>query len=418
MRCEITVSTAHPDGRVFVNWAPVGATAKILDPVAGTGPIQVTIRSAGTLGRLVFADTRTDQGTPSLSVALPRSGGKVKFFVAGQFGFPSTSYGDAVIEAIAASTSEQLASVPVMVRIRKNANQMAPPERDRFVAAFGTLNGNGIGRFKDFRGVHVGPPASDEAHFARGFLPWHRAYLLDLERELQAIDPTVALPYWRFDQAAPNVFTPDFMGLPDNSGVVQFSPGHPFTSWSTDGAIGIDRAFRTFTPGTAPPLRSELSTIALGGNGNTFEGFTTMEGDPHGSAHTSFQPTASIFRIPSAARDPLFFLLHANVDRLWAKWQWVKRRTNPTLTAAFPTAPPARVGHNLADTMWPWNLVVTPPRPIVAPGGALAPSLETPLPGASPTVASMIDHLGVHDTRGLGFAYDDVPFELETLNVS
>ena len=45
------------------------------------------------------------------------------------------------------------------------------------------------------------------------FLPWHRAYLLDLERELQAIDPSVALPYWRFDQPAPNLFTPEFLGV-------------------------------------------------------------------------------------------------------------------------------------------------------------------------------------------------------------
>ena len=30
-----------------------------------------------------------------------------------------------------------------------------------------------------------------------------------------AIDPSVALPYWRFDQSAPNVFTRDFMGESD-----------------------------------------------------------------------------------------------------------------------------------------------------------------------------------------------------------
>ncbi|OWK25570.1 hypothetical protein AJ87_08815 [Rhizobium yanglingense] len=36
--------------------------------------------------------------------------------------------------------------------------------------------------------------------------PWHRAYLLDFERALQGIDAEVSLPYWRFDQASPNVF--------------------------------------------------------------------------------------------------------------------------------------------------------------------------------------------------------------------
>ena len=47
-----------------------------------------------------------------------------------------------------------------------------------------------------------------EAHGFSAFYPWHRAYLLDLERELQNIDPSVSLPYWRFDQPAPGLFTP------------------------------------------------------------------------------------------------------------------------------------------------------------------------------------------------------------------
>ena len=55
--------------------------------------------------------------------------------------------------------------------------------------------------------------SSPQAHGAPGFLPWHRAYILDLERELQAIDPSVALPYWRFDRPAPNLFTLDFFEI-------------------------------------------------------------------------------------------------------------------------------------------------------------------------------------------------------------
>jgi hypothetical protein len=68
--------------------------------------------------------------------------------------------------------------------------------------------------------------SSPEAHGAPGFLPWHRAYLLDLERELQNIDPSVALPYWRFDQAAPNLFVKEFIGTSDPNGTVLFR-SHP-----------------------------------------------------------------------------------------------------------------------------------------------------------------------------------------------
>jgi tyrosinase len=96
-------------------------------------------------------------------------------------------------------------SVQVMVRVRKNANTLTAGERNRLVSAFAQLNNQGLGRFADFRNMHTNV-SSPQAHGAPGFLPWHRAYLLDLERELQAIDPSVALPYWRFDQAAPIIF--------------------------------------------------------------------------------------------------------------------------------------------------------------------------------------------------------------------
>jgi tyrosinase len=297
----------------------------------------------------------------------------------------------------------------VTVRVRKNAQTLSPAERDRFVAAFGTLNGGGAGRFTDFRDMHV-LPASDEAHGDMGFLPWHRAYLLDLERELQAIDPSVTLPYWRFDQPAPNVFTREFMGVSNSAGTVEFAAGHPFNTWRTDGALGISRQ-PTFATGSAPPgLRTETQTLALGGPAPnaTYGGFAIMEGNPHASAHTRFGGFVSA--IPSAARDPLFFMLHANVDRLWAKWQWVHRRTSPTEARAF--APSGRIGHRIPDTMWPWNGITGAPRPATAPGGTFPPSRSTSRPGLKPKVGPMLDYQAVGGGAPLAFAYDDVPFEV------
>jgi tyrosinase len=243
-----------------------------------------------------------------------------------------------------------------------------------------------------------------------GFLPWHRAYLLDLERELQAIDPSVTLPYWRFDQPAPNVFTREFMGVSNSAGTVEFAAGHPFNTWRTDGALGISRQ-PGFDTGSAPPgLRTETQTLALGGlaPNAAYGGFVVMEINPHGSAHTRFGGFVS--RIPSAARDPLFFMLHANVDRLWAKWQWVHGRTSPTEARAF--APSGRIGHRIPDTMWPWNGITGAPRPATAPGGTFPPSRSTGQPGLKPKVGAMLDYQAVGGGPPLAFAYDDVPFEV------
>jgi tyrosinase len=134
-----------------------------------------------------------------------------------------------------------------------------------------------------------------------------------------------------------------------------------------------------------------------------------MEGNPHGFAHTSW--AGSIDSIGTAAKDPLFFLLHCNVDRLWAKWQRQNARFDPAVAASFDGDPNNPVGHNLADTMWPWNGITTPPRPPTAPGGALASSPCVSAPGAQPRVRQSLDYQGsINSASRLGFDYDDVQF--------
>ena len=411
MNVELTIPGADAMGRVFLTWTPVEGQAGLVNPT-GTAPVPITLRSAGPGGGLRFATTRTHLGTPTLALSLPVSGAPVRFFVAGEFGRPSVKLGDAVIEARGADPLGVLGRKRVTVRIRKNAQTLSAGERDRFLAALGTLNGGGAGRFRDFRDMHV-RAAEFEGHGNVGFLPWHRAYLLDLERELQAIDPSVTLPYWRFDRPAPNVFTRQFMGVPNAAGRVQVTAGHPFNTWRTDGALGILRV-PSFAPGAAPAgLLTEAQTIALGGPAATasYASFDAMEGNPHGWAHTSFD-AGFITAVPTAARDPLFFLLHANVDRLWAKWQWVRKRTSAADARAFAQAVPNRIGHRLGDTMWPWNGVIGAPRPPTAPGGRFPPSRLTTAPGDTPTVRAMIDYQAVGGGAPLGFGYDDVPFEL------
>jgi tyrosinase len=136
-----------------------------------------------------------------------------------------------------------------------------------------------------------------------------------------------------------------------------------------------------------------------------------MEGNPHGQAHVSFG--GFIHDPPTAPKDPLFFLLHCNVDRLWAKWQLQNSRFDQTVAAAYDSNPPNgnQIGHNLGDTMWPWNGVTAPPRPPTAPGGALAASDCTAAPGPQPRVRDCLDYHGaINPLARMGFDYDDVRF--------
>jgi tyrosinase len=423
VRAEIALNGNVSPAARYVGWAPVPATVRLSDTAGATGPLAVRLRNqnAARGGQVVFFAARSGTGQADIQLTLPLAGTPVNFLLAGQFQRPSSQDGDAAVEVVNQSTNQVIGRIPLMVRIRKNAVTLTTAERNRFLAAFATLNDRGMGRFADFRNVHTSA-GDPEAHGNAGFPPWHRAFLLDLERELQRIDPSVALPYWRFDQRAPSLFNRDFMGVPDSStGRVLFSAANPLQFWATDGVTGIVRRPRFDTqtqPATAQsgPVLTEAATLQLALPGNRYQLFRRMEGNPHGTAHVSF--TGSISQIPTAAKDPLFFLLHANVDRLWAKWQWLNRRFDLTSTNTYQPLGSAggpgatRVGHNLNDTMWPWNQITSSPRPQTAPGGTMAPSPLTSAPGLRPTVGATIDYQGVRTAASrLGFDYDDVPFE-------
>jgi tyrosinase len=406
MNVELQINNSINPGARFVSWAPSPCRIRVTNPSGATSPVvnvQITATSAASAGAVVFRSGTTGAFSSSVTVPVPTNGTSVPFFVAGKFGRPSVNNGDVKIEARTGTTL--VGSVQVMVRVRKNANTLTPGERDRFVSAFAQLNNQGAGRFADFRDMHT-QVSSPQAHGAPGFLPWHRAYLLDLERELQVIDPSISLPYWRFDQPAPNIFTREFLGVSDSLGTVQFSSTNPLQFWKTDGVQGINRR-PFFSTSTAPPgLRNEAQTLALG---SQYPAFRTLEGNPHGSAHTSFG--GSISSIPTAARDPLFFLLHCNVDRLWAKWQRRFGRFDPAQAASYDSIPGIRVGHSLPDTMWPWNGITGGTRPPTAPGGAMAASPCVGAPGPQPRVRDSLDYQGsVSAVSRLGFDYDDVNF--------
>jgi tyrosinase len=405
MVVELQINNSSDPRARYVSWSPSPCRVRVTNPAGAPGPtvnIRMTSTSSAGGGQVRFRRNQTGAFSNTITLQVPTNGASAPFFVAGRFGFPSRADQDVRIDARRGNTV--VGTVHVMVRVRKNANNLTPAERDRLVAAFAQLNNQGMGRFADFRDMHTAV-SSAQAHGAKGFLPWHRAYLLDLERELQNIDPSVSLPYWRFDQPAPNLFTPEFFGVSDQLGTVTFSTTNPLQFWITDGVQGINRR-PFFDTATAPGgVATEAQTIALG---NAYPAFRMMEGNPHGSAHVSFG--GSISSVPTAARDPLFFLLHCNVDRLWAKWQRLNGRFDPAVAASYDNAA-APIGHNLPDTMWPWNGITGGTRPPTAPGGAMSASLCVAAPGDQPQVHQTLDYQGTLNAASrLGFDYDDVTF--------
>ena len=431
---ELLVNNSLAADAAYVAWAPRLCVLRNTNATAGRVLVRNVPQPNG--GQLVFLTQPDSQPNDELLLDVPANG-EVTFFTCGRYdrtagvGFASSNDRDTAIVVSSLDGATEITRRDVMVRIRKNANTLTAAERDRFLAALMSLNQPG-GVYPDFQNRHV-DASSREIHRRSCFLPWHRAFLTDLERRLQEVDPSVALPYWRFDQPAPNVFTQDFLGIPtpgDPSFIVEFSPSNPLVNWRMrvlgSGSGRIDRAM-DFDPATsgANITNDEVATLALDTNfADAIDprlGFTSMEGDPHGAAHSSFGgPISDIGKAPG---DPLFFLLHANVDRLWAKWQWtmIGQRFDGTQVPAYPNqgnGDPAQgdepgIGNFTNDTMWPWNGVTGAPRPADAPGGPFPLSPSVGVPSQTPTVLEMIDYQGQHALDAdVGFAYDDVPYDL------
>lgn len=204
--------------------------------------------------------------------------------------------------------------------VRKNQANMSENERERFKAAYVALIDSGFMSFHvdhhsnmthRMHGTMSGPIA-----FQR-FLPWHRVYLDRLGEALRQVDPDVFIPYWDWtDDPA----IPDWLG--DLTPTVILPNGN---------SINVTRSPGTSTPSL--PTQQSIDSIM---QETAFTPFTRkLEGVPFG-AHNQVHVWVggTMFFIPTAPADALFWLHHAEVDRLWAQWQDTHPNQTPSLAGA------------------------------------------------------------------------------------
>jgi hypothetical protein len=58
-----------------------------------------------------------------------------------------------------------------------------------------------------------------------------------------------------------------------------------------------------------------------------FNQFATAISYPHSVAHDYFTTSGTLSPLDTAARDPFFYVMHSNVDRIWASWQVIPGRS-------------------------------------------------------------------------------------------
>ncbi|KYC38033.1 tyrosinase [Scytonema hofmannii PCC 7110] len=62
------------------------------------------------------------------------------------------------------------------------------------------------------------------------------------------------------------------------------------------------------------------------------------------------EPLGTMADLAGSINDPVFWLIHSNVDRLWAEWQEKGHRGS-----AYYPASGNKYGENLNDRLWPWD---------------------------------------------------------------
>ena len=295
------------------------------------------------------------------------------------------------------TSTERVAFVNAVLALK------AAPSKIAAAAAVVATGGGTPNRYDDYVWMHSTVGA--RAHFGSAFGPWHREFLRQFEFDLRQVsgNSSIVIPYWDWTTgrtpASPNwPFVPDLLGgLGNTTGLVTDGPFSNPATWrmnirrnvfrddnlqqvqdtnlqlrrrpaavdpgfSLPTAANARTGMAQTTPYDAAPfneaalLSTATTAIIQGWIAASFRKFLewVLHNGPHtwiGGEDNWTTGNAPVFiagpmAIPAVAvNDPVFWLHHCNVDRLWSTWQ---QRHSP---GAYAPASGADPGHNLNDEM-------------------------------------------------------------------
>ncbi|KAL2969230.1 hypothetical protein AAZX31_15G068700 [Glycine max] len=189
----------------------------------------------------------------------------------------------------------------------------------------------------------VGFPSLDfQVHNSWLFFPFHRWYLYFYEKILGSLikdlDPNFALPFWNWDfpngMPMPAMYTDPKSPLYDSLRNANHKPPklvdldyngvEDQSSTQEQISTNLNTMYRQLVSSSKTPTLFFGSPYRAGEDSDPGGG--TVENIPHGPVHIwtgdntqpNFEDMGTLY---SAARDPIFYSHHANVDRMWSIWK-------------------------------------------------------------------------------------------------
>ncbi|MBP1473818.1 tyrosinase family protein [Frateuria sp. MAH-13] len=205
-------------------------------------------------------------------------------------------------------SSASLALLPLLPRVVRSADTVVRtrpswdtfctgPLYEPFVAAIGAMRANRGTTTPANWGYWVDVHQSSCPHRSPYFLAWHRGFLYRFEENLRTVsgNPDMVLPYWDY-YTHPQI-PPEFL---DTTSPLwrKERTGEDVTE-----ALSLD------------PFADDVINFQRG-SGNAFE--PKLENAPHNPVHNLIG--GAMGDVAISPRDPLFWVHHANIDRLWLAW--------------------------------------------------------------------------------------------------
>lgn len=257
--------------------------------------------------------------------------------------------------------------------IRRNITTVSEEERNLFVAAIRQLDSgsmvypNNLGHdgadaagnityWDMMEEIHKdGHAHGIDVHAGPAFIPWHRAIVNHFEELLRQVDSRLSLHYWDWT-TDPRAGAVPILGPSGLMGSASGDAGAPFADFESTEGNGHALIWRSAgssasRPDGRPDIPADADILAA----PDFTAFHNAAKDAHdGTAHSYIGGT--ITQPHYSFHDPMVFLLHSNLDRLWATWQRAPGHPERLDTSIDPGTGTARAyGNVLADMGLPTN---------------------------------------------------------------
>ena len=225
---------------------------------------------------------------------------------------------------------ESLYAAPQYVRPNVknlNANSKVIQSYKAGITAMQNLPTSSPLHWNNWANIHGAPSGSGPLwntcqHGQWWFFPWHRMYVYWFEQIIRTLskDASFALPYWDYSDPTQRSLPSMFLTPTTNNVlyVQQRNPGVNAGNALPASAVTYTNAF-TYTNFTSPTGSSAnfgSQMVNAPSHGTSPHG--QLESTPHDSVHVSIGGWMG--QVALAARDPIFWLHHANIDRLWNLW--------------------------------------------------------------------------------------------------